>query len=137
MYVQGSPVKIQTPKHWNCISHSITALLPMLLPSIILPPPLSHNAFFPARKIWHNLNKYFIFSSSLNLHKWRSVFNSSRSVSIQMWLCWTNTTPGKKNCVSCWANAHEMPNHRGLKKGIAGIMLGGSTGGLEEMGLNI
>jgi len=64
MYIQESPIKIQTPKHWNCISHSITALLPMLLPSSILPPPLSHNAFFPARKIWHNLKKkknYFFF----------------------------------------------------------------------------
>jgi len=35
---------------------------------------------------------------------------------------------------SCWEKTNELPNHRGLKKGIAGIMLGGSTSGLEEMG---
>jgi len=38
------------------------------------------------------------------------------------------------NWVSCWANTHELPDHRGLKKRIADIMLGGSTRGLEEMG---
>jgi hypothetical protein len=125
---------IGNPKHWNCISHSMTALLPMLLPSSILPPPLSHNAFFPARENLAQFKKmyYFIFSS-LKLHKWGSVCNGNRSVSIQLWSCWTNTTLEKRK-VSCWANTHELPNHSGLKKkGIAGIMLGSSTRGLEEM----
>ena len=94
MYIQGSPIKIQIPKHWNCIRHSITALLPMLLPSSILPPPLSHNAFLQGilGTIYKYIYIYIFFFSSLKFHKWRSVCNGNRSVSIQMWLCWTNTT---------------------------------------------
>jgi len=40
----------------------------------------------------------------------------------------------KKLSILLGKHMHELPNHRELKKGIAGIMLGGSTWGLEEMG---
>jgi hypothetical protein len=98
MCIQGSPSEIQTPKHWNCNSHSITALSPTLLPSSILLPPLSHNAVFLARKNLAQIKKMYYFSS-LKLHKWRSVCNGDRSVSVQMWSCWTNTTSGKKKLI--------------------------------------
>ena len=39
MYIQGSPVGIQTPSHWNLIGRSMTAPPPVLSPSSILLPP--------------------------------------------------------------------------------------------------
>jgi hypothetical protein len=51
MYVQGSPVEIQTPAHWNLIGRSMTAPPPVLSPNSILPPPSTHYAFLPEGKI--------------------------------------------------------------------------------------
>jgi hypothetical protein len=50
VYIQGSSVEIQTPTDWNLISHSMTALLPVLVLSNILLPTSSHSAFIPTRK---------------------------------------------------------------------------------------
>ena len=49
-HIQGSPAEIQTPTHWSLIGRSITAPLPVLSPSSILPPLSSHCALLPARK---------------------------------------------------------------------------------------
>jgi hypothetical protein len=48
--VQGSPVEIQTPTHYNLIGRSMSAQPPVYSPSSILPPSSSHCAFIPARK---------------------------------------------------------------------------------------
>jgi hypothetical protein len=37
MYVKGSPVEIQTPKHCNVIGQGVAAPLPLLSPNSILP----------------------------------------------------------------------------------------------------
>jgi hypothetical protein len=50
VYIEGSQAEIQIPTHWNLIGSSMNALPPVLSPSNILPPPLSHCAFIPARK---------------------------------------------------------------------------------------
>lgn len=48
MYMQASPVEIKARTHWNLISHSMTTPLPVLWPSSMLLPSLSHCAFIPA-----------------------------------------------------------------------------------------
>lgn len=48
--LQGSPVKIKTPTHWNLIGRSTTAPPSALSPRSILLPPSSLGAFIPARK---------------------------------------------------------------------------------------
>ena len=50
MFIQRSPVEIQTPTKWKLINRSMTNPPHELLPSSILPPPSSHYAFIPARK---------------------------------------------------------------------------------------
>jgi hypothetical protein len=37
VFIEQCPAEIQTPAHWNLISHSVTALPHMLSPSSILP----------------------------------------------------------------------------------------------------
>jgi hypothetical protein len=54
MYIQGSPVEIQTPKFWNPIFLSITAQRPVLSPSSTLP---SHSALIAAGKIRRKFKK--------------------------------------------------------------------------------
>jgi len=67
MYMQGSPVEIQIPAHWNLIGRSMTAPTAVLSTSITIPPPSSHCAYIPARKISarssksYGFNFYFIF----------------------------------------------------------------------------
>jgi len=56
--IKVSPFEIQTPKPWEVIGYSITAQLPMLLPSSSLPPLSSHCPFNPATKIQRALNSY-------------------------------------------------------------------------------
>jgi hypothetical protein len=48
--MQGHPVDIQTPTHWYLIGHTMTTLLPVLLPSGIFLPRSSHCTFIPATK---------------------------------------------------------------------------------------
>jgi hypothetical protein len=50
VYIQGSPVKNQTPTRRYLIGRSMTAPLRVLSPSSILPPPASHCAFIPRWK---------------------------------------------------------------------------------------
>ena len=50
MYIQGSPVEIQTPAHRNLIGRCMTALLPMPTPSSILPSPPPHCVIIPAMR---------------------------------------------------------------------------------------
>ena len=50
VYMQGHPVDIQTPTHWYLISHTLTILLPVLLPSTTFLPHSSHCTFFPTTK---------------------------------------------------------------------------------------
>jgi len=58
--IQWSPFEIQTPRHWNLTSPSVTAPSPVLSPSSILPPPSSHWPFIRARKIrCASQNRYF------------------------------------------------------------------------------
>jgi len=47
LYIEGSPVEIQTPGHRILIGRRMTALPPVLLPSSILLPPLPHCTFIP------------------------------------------------------------------------------------------
>jgi len=47
IYVQ---LKSKLPTRWNMIGRSMTDLPPVLSPSSVLPPPLSHCAFIPATK---------------------------------------------------------------------------------------
>ena len=61
MYIQGSPVEIQTPTHRNLIGRTTTAPPVMLSPSIMLPSPSPTWAFFPARKIPRELQKILLF----------------------------------------------------------------------------
>jgi hypothetical protein len=49
MYMQASSVEIQSRTQWNLICHSMTTPLPVLWPSIMLLPSLSHCAFITAR----------------------------------------------------------------------------------------
>jgi len=51
-YAQGSPVEVQSLIHWNPNGHSVTAPSPVLFPSSILWPHLSHCAFISTRKNW-------------------------------------------------------------------------------------
>ena len=83
LYIEGSPVEIQTPGHRILIGHDMTALLPVLLPSSILPPPLSHCTLIPTSKnsacilkwYYFKLNFSFTFKKCINLklHKSGSV----------------------------------------------------------------
>jgi len=50
MYIQGSPVKNQTPWHQNPTGHSMITLLPVLSLSSVLPPTLCQCTFILARK---------------------------------------------------------------------------------------
>jgi hypothetical protein len=68
VYTQGSPIEIQTPKQWN--SHSITTLLPILLPTSIIIPPLLHSDFFLSRKNLAQIKKNMYYFSYLKLLKW-------------------------------------------------------------------
>ena len=67
MYVQGSPVEVQTPKQWKLISHSMIAPPPALSPSSILPRMSSHWAFQHG-KHWARFSKmlfyYFVLWSN-------------------------------------------------------------------------
>ena len=81
MYIPDSPVEIQTTIHWNLIVRSMTAAPPVLSPSSNLPPPSSHCAFIPARKILRRLSKRFflIFNFFLNCIPYKYV---SRRVAV-------------------------------------------------------
>jgi len=57
MFIQGIPVEIQTATYWGLM----TALLPLLLPSSILPPASSHSVLILQGKIWHALQNYYFF----------------------------------------------------------------------------
>lgn len=76
VYIQGSPNETHTSTHSNLISCGMTTLLPLLSPSSILVPPLSHYAFIPARKnLAHISHRLFIFSSTMcsHAHMWIQV----------------------------------------------------------------
>jgi len=57
VHMQGSPVEIRSPTQWNLIDRGMTAPPPVLSPSIILPPPLSHCAFVTVMEIFDVLFK--------------------------------------------------------------------------------
>jgi hypothetical protein len=48
MYIQGSPVEVHIPAHWNLIGCSMTALPSVLSPNSIQRLPSSHCAFIRA-----------------------------------------------------------------------------------------
>jgi len=48
--IQGSPVEIQNPTHWNLIGHSLTGTPPVLSPSSILRTLFSDCLFISTRK---------------------------------------------------------------------------------------
>jgi hypothetical protein len=50
IYVQHSPVEMQTPTRWKLIGRSMTDQPPVLSLSSILPSPSSQCAFIPVRK---------------------------------------------------------------------------------------
>jgi len=50
VYRQWSPAEIQTQTYWNLTGHGMLVPLPVISPSSILHPPLSHYAFVPTRK---------------------------------------------------------------------------------------
>jgi hypothetical protein len=66
MYIQGSPVETQTPPHRSPIGRSMTAPLPVLSPSSILPPFRSHSLIgkFDARL---NMTLFQFFNCCLKL----------------------------------------------------------------------
>jgi hypothetical protein len=64
MCVQSSPVEIRTPTQRNLIDHSMTAPLPVLTPSSVLPSPSSPCAYIPATKnlAFQKLNYFSFFT---------------------------------------------------------------------------
>jgi hypothetical protein len=60
MKIQGSPVGIQNPAHWNLISHSTTAPLPVLPHSSVLSPLRFIALSFPQGKILHAFQNVII-----------------------------------------------------------------------------
>jgi hypothetical protein len=59
---QGSPVEIQASTQWNLIGRSMTAPLPVLMPSIILPLPSSLGTSITAKKTQCALQKSYNFN---------------------------------------------------------------------------
>ena len=58
---------MQTRTQWNLIRRSMTAPLPVLSPSSILPSPAAHCACMPVRKNYAHVSKmlfhfYFLFA---------------------------------------------------------------------------
>jgi len=64
-YLQWSPAEIRNPTHCNLIGRSMTASLPLLSTSSILPPPSSNCAFIPSRKNSVPCPKILLFQFSL------------------------------------------------------------------------
>jgi hypothetical protein len=74
LYIEGSPVEIQTPGHRILIGCNVTALPAALLPSSILLPPLSHSTFILTSKNSACIFKMILFRIKflvyfLKLHK--------------------------------------------------------------------
>jgi hypothetical protein len=60
IHIQVSPVKIQTPMHWNQIGQSTTTPPAVLPPSSIFPSPLSHCAFISTRNNLVHISKMLL-----------------------------------------------------------------------------
>ena len=70
LYTEGSSVEIQTTTHWHLLA---AVWPPVLSPSSILLPPLSHCTFIPTRKsLAHILTIFFSFFPPpfLKLHEY-------------------------------------------------------------------
>jgi hypothetical protein len=61
MFIQRSPVEMQTPMYWNLIGRNMTATPPVLSPSSIILPPSSQSTFIPARKYSARVSKYYYY----------------------------------------------------------------------------
>jgi hypothetical protein len=73
MYIQGSPVEIQTQTHGNLIDGSTSAPPPVLSTISILPLPSSHCAFIPVRKNVEDLLNTLMLQFFLNVNNSVSV----------------------------------------------------------------
>jgi hypothetical protein len=62
MCIQGSPVEIQNPTHWNLTGRNVTGTPPVLSPSSILPPLFSDCPFISAKKNLPRLKELLLFS---------------------------------------------------------------------------
>jgi hypothetical protein len=60
MYIQGTQIEIQSPTHWNLIGCRMTATLPVLSPSSILPPHSSHSAFILVKNKFNAIFKMLL-----------------------------------------------------------------------------
>jgi len=64
MYMQGSPVEIQIPAHWNLIGRSMTAPTAVLSPATFVSLRLySRKENFGALSKCYGSNFYFIFNT--------------------------------------------------------------------------
>jgi hypothetical protein len=89
IHVQASPVKIQTPIHWNQIGQSMATPPAVLPPSSISPPPLSHCVLIPTRNNLMHISKMLLIL----------LFSCFFEI-LQVWNCLTC------NCVSWWVSIY-------------------------------
>jgi len=86
-----SPVEIQAATRRNLIGRSMTALLPMSLPSSILPSPSPHCVLIPATR-YGTLFKHLLFNFSVFLTwchwTWCRLGSKGKAIPLQAW-----TTP--------------------------------------------
>jgi hypothetical protein len=75
MYIQGCPVEMGSPKHYNLISHTVTTPPPMLMPTFI---SLCFHSHQETRSTYLKMFLIFFMISetalSLNLHRSRNLY---------------------------------------------------------------
>jgi hypothetical protein len=74
---QGSSAETQSPAYWNLIGPRMTASPPLLSPSSILPPSMSHFTFIPAKKNLGRAKQIFFQSSCDRLQNCEISFSRS------------------------------------------------------------